>query len=86
MIKSDKKAEDVLVTIYDFDKVLSLDLEASVEDVGLDIPEEILKLVERREEARRGKDFELADSIRGQIGDMGYMVVDSADGFNIEKI
>ncbi|MCD4756277.1 cysteine--tRNA ligase [bacterium] len=86
MIKSNEKPEDVLTTIYDFDKVLSLDLEASVEMQGLDVPEDILKLVEKREEARKSKDFELADLLRDKIGDRGYVVVDTSTGFNIEKI
>jgi len=86
IIKSNEKPEDILTTIYDFDRVLGLDLEVSLVENGLSIPDSVLELVEKREEARKGKNFKLADSLRDQIMNMGYRVVDTSDGFNIEEI
>ncbi|MCD6379035.1 cysteine--tRNA ligase, partial [bacterium] len=45
-----------------------------------DIPDEILRLVEKREEARKNRDFEEADVLRDKINEMGYVVEDSAEG------
>lgn len=45
-----------------------------------EVPEEIRSLAERREEARRAKDFATADSLRDQIRDAGFDVTDTPGG------
>ena len=50
-----------------------------------EIPTEILELVEKRKEARKNKDFALADSIRDEITAKGYIVEETRQGVNIKK-
>ena len=81
------KAEDInnntkLYLIGEFDKVLSLDL---LKDEEIEVPEEILKLVEERNNAKANKDYAKADEIRGLIEEKGYLIKDSREGTKIEK-
>lgn len=50
-----------------------------------EIPAEILELVQKRKEARKNKDFALADSIRDEITAKGYIVEETRQGTNIKK-
>lgn len=79
-IKS-KKFADLLLK---FDTVLGLDIDK--EEKKEEIPEEIKKLLEERKEARLNKNWELSDKLRDEIKDKGYLVKDSKDGMQIEKI
>jgi cysteinyl-tRNA synthetase len=85
LLKSGEKPEDILATTYDFDRVLALDLREEVEQKDMDIPEEILKLANERVEARKNKDFELADQKRDEIEGKGYIMIDTKDGFTLEE-
>ena len=78
MSDADKKA-----TILDFDKVLGLGFENLKEEK---IPEEILKLANEREEARKNKDFKKSDELRDKINSLGYEVKDTSEGQKINKI
>lgn len=75
---ADKKA-----TILDFDKVLGLDFENQKAEK---IPEEILALMQEREEARKNKDFKKSDELRDKMHDLGYEVKDSNEGQLVVKI
>ena len=44
------------------------------------VPPEIFSLVERREEARKARDWRSADSLRAEIAQRGYQVQDTPDG------
>ena len=61
--------------IYD---VLELELES--------IPEEITTLLQQREKAREDKDWGASDSIRDQIRDLGWEVLDEAGGQSVKKL
>lgn len=50
-----------------------------------EIPSEITELAEKRKEARKNKDFALADSIRDEITAKGYIVEETRQGTNIKK-
>ncbi|MDE6730473.1 MAG: cysteine--tRNA ligase [Oscillospiraceae bacterium] len=50
------------------------------------IPEEILKLVEQRAEARKQKNFAEADRIREEIRNLGYAVKETRQGVEIQKL
>jgi cysteinyl-tRNA synthetase len=86
LIKSEEKPEDILSTVYDFDKVLGLNLKEEVEHEDTNIPEDILNLANERIEARKDKNFELADQKRTSIEAKGYIIKDTKDGFTLEKI
>ncbi len=51
-----------------------------------EIPTGIKHLLDEREAARQNKDWEQADHLRKQIGDLGYLVEDTAQGQKIRKI
>lgn len=77
--------ENKKTTILDFDKVLKLELD-KVETTS-EIPSQVIELAQRRKTARDNKDFALADALREEIENMGYVVKDTAsqEGFSIEK-
>ncbi|MDO5560689.1 MAG: cysteine--tRNA ligase [Oscillospiraceae bacterium] len=50
-----------------------------------EIPQEILDLAAQRKEARKNKDFALADELRNKISDMGYIIEETRQGTNIKK-
>ena len=62
-----------------FDKVLSLDLLPEVKEVRSD-HEHIMKLIETRNEAKKAKNFELADAIRDELLSKGIALVDTREG------
>ncbi len=47
------------------------------------IPEEILNIYEKREKARKEKDYKLADSLRNELEKMGYCVEETRNGSRI---
>ena len=67
-----------LELIKSFDKVFSLDL-IQKEEVS-ENDEEIIKLIEKRKEAKKNKDFELADSIRADLLSKGIELIDTREG------
>jgi cysteinyl-tRNA synthetase len=73
-------APDKKATILDFDKVLGLGFADIKEEK---IPEEILKLAEERQEARKNKDFKKSDELRKEINSLGYEIKDTAEGQKI---
>jgi cysteinyl-tRNA synthetase len=86
LLKSKEKPADILATVYDFDRVLGLNLKQEVEQKDMDIPEVVLKLANERVEARKAKDYELADKKREEIESKGYRMIDTQDGFTLEEI
>ena len=49
-------------------------------------PKEIQDLVDKREEARKDKNFKLADELREKIKSLGYYVDDNKEGKIIKKL
>ncbi|MFQ6750034.1 MAG: cysteine--tRNA ligase [Clostridia bacterium] len=66
------------------DEVLSLDLLKPIETQG-DVPAEVQALAEKRWAAKQARDFATADAIRAQIDALGFVVLDSKDGFTLER-
>ena len=50
-----------------------------------DVPSEVIKLVNEREEARKNKDWAKADSIRNNILTLGWIVEDKLDGYKLKQ-
>lgn len=89
MTLKDEKLSDAekLFLVYEADKVLGLgfkDLKEEKEE--LDVPPEIIEFAEKRIEAKKAKDFKIADSLREQIKQAGYDIVDKKDGYEIKKL
>ncbi len=79
----DKKEDGKLKTIKKMDEVFGLKL---LEKEEVEIPAEIQKLINKREEFRRMKNFEKADEIRKQIMKLGYQIDDAEEGARVRKI
>ncbi|WMJ22456.1 cysteine--tRNA ligase [Paludicola sp. MB14-C6] len=82
------KADDInnkqkLELVKDFETVLSLGL--FEEEKEEEIPQEILDLVAKRQQARKEKNFALADQIRDEIANSGYVVEETRQGVKISK-
>ena len=56
------------------------------ENREIEIPEEVLKLVEERKQARQEKNWAESDKLRDLIKEKGYEVKDTKDGMEINKI
>ena len=66
------------------DEVLSLDLLKPI-DTQSDVPAEVKTLAEKRWAAKQARDFATADALRAQIDALGFVVLDSKDGFTLER-
>jgi len=66
-------------------KVLGLKLFASNSKITTTIPAEIKNLSKAREKARNNKDFVLADKLRGDIIEQGYLLEDTPQGVVLKK-
>ena len=72
--------------ISSFDKVFSLDLIQESETTEQNLDEEILKKIEERKEAKKNKDFALADKIRDDLLAQGIKLIDTREGTTYEII
>ena len=50
-----------------------------------EIPAEVMELVQKRQDARKAKDFKLADEIRDKIAELGYTVKETRQGTEITR-
>ncbi len=66
----------------EFDKVFGLDLG---KEEKISVPEEIQELIKKREQARKKKDFTIADKYRSEIKKKGFLVEDADDGSVVRR-
>ncbi len=90
VLKADTTPATKLALIKEFDKVLGIGLieaaeKSAKEEKGGDIPQEILDLAAQRAEARKAKNFALADELRAKISEMGYVIEETRQGTTIKK-
>lgn len=71
--------------VKNFDKILGLYLGGEFE-VKLEVPEEIEKLLDQRENYRKEKNWAKSDEMRLAIEERGYKISDFADGVKVEKV
>ena len=79
MLKEERSA-DVYATLEKFNQVLGLNLEEEN-----DIPQEIKDLAEKRWQAKLAKDWAIADSLRAELDQKGFLIKDSKEGYEIIK-
>lgn len=75
--------EDRTATILDFDRVFGLGLSPKRVEI---IPDEVLKIVTIRDEARNSKDWKKSDELRAEINKLGYDISDTNSGAKISKL
>jgi len=79
---SQKQAQKAIRLMHRFDEVLGvLDVERKKE-----VPEEVLELVRKRQEARKAKDYATADAIREQVRKLGYLIEDTPSGPRVKPL
>ncbi len=87
VLKSDLSNKDKLATIFDFDKVLGLNLEKNNQsNQGIKLEElsqEVQKLIEKRRVARAEKDWGKSDEFREKIKSLGFLIKDTKSGIQI---
>ena len=67
--------------VIDFDKVLGLGLD---KEENIEIPDDVLKIVEEREVTRKNKDWKKSDELREKILKKGYKIDDTKNGTKIK--
>jgi len=72
-----------LEIIKKMDEVFGLDL---LKKEKVSVPSEVKKLAEERWDAKKKKDFKLADELRAKISDLGFAVSDNLDTYEIKRI
>ncbi|RJQ75032.1 MAG: cysteine--tRNA ligase [Desulfobacteraceae bacterium] len=83
LLKSDLAPEIKLAAVFDFDRVLGLNLEKA--GAGQSLPEEIEALAAERRRARKKKQWALSDQLRDRIQALGYVVQDMPQGMKVFK-
>ena len=86
VIKSDISTGTKLKLIENFDKVLSLDLlKKDTEEIDEQLKQEVEKLINERNIAKKNKDYVLADEIRNNLLQMNIIIKDTREGTVYEK-
>ena len=89
MLRDPSLADDQkLAAVLDMDSILGLSLDRveAVQDEVAVADTEALELLARRSEAKKAKDWALADEIRDRLSRMGYKVVDTPSGPQLERL
>ncbi|MBR9690699.1 cysteine--tRNA ligase, partial [Candidatus Woesearchaeota archaeon] len=77
--------KDKYELLLDFDKVLGLGFK-DMKQEKVKVSKDVKELIDKREKARKEKDWKTADKIRDEIKKKGYQLLDTTDGVNVEKI
>ena len=85
-VRYNKKSLEVADLLLKFDTVLGLKIDKEPEQEEVEIPKDILDLIEQRKQARQEKNWAESDRLRDLIKEKGYEVKDTKDGMNIGKI
>lgn len=84
-VRQERKSPKLAELLLKFDSVLGLKIEEETNQFLKEIPEEITKLVEEREIARKNKDWTKSDELRELINQKGYDIKDTKQGTEIKK-
>ena len=78
-------SKDIYDLALEFDKVFGLSLDKIEDKKSDDIPAEIIEKAEQMQSARAEKNWAVADALRAEIGELGYIVKNTKDGYEITK-
>ena len=82
LIKYNKKSPEIAELLIKIDSVLGIKID---KEEKLEIPQDVLELIEKRTQARKEKNWEESDRLRDKIFEKGYIVKDSKDSVEITK-
>ena len=71
-----------------FDQILGLELlkiEAKKEE-DVEVSSDLQDLLDKRNEAKKLRDFKTADALRNEIQAQGYAIIDTKDGAKLKKL
>jgi cysteinyl-tRNA synthetase len=77
---STKAARLVVRLMKKFDSVLGLQLNVQRHEKSLKAPEEVMKLLREREQARKEKNWAEADRLRDEVKKLGFIIEDGPQG------
>lgn len=83
VVRYSTKSNVLYELLVKMDKVFGLDFDKVTEKSDTDVPEldpEIQRLVDQRSQARKDKNWKLADEIRDKLSDMGIVLEDTPQG------
>jgi len=86
VIKYSKKSPEIAELLLKFDTVLGIEINKEETNKEIEIPEEVLKLVEARKQARQEKNWAESDRLRDLIKEKGYEVKDTKEGMEISEL
>jgi len=86
MRDDDADPATTLAVVAAVDEVLGFKLVELAQAAGEGVPDEVVALAEERIAKRAEKDYAAADALRDQIRELGWELLDSADGYSFEKI
>ena len=81
VVKYEKKSKMIAELLLKFDSVLGLDIG---KEEKIELPEEIIAIIEERKQARLNKDWNKSDELRDKLISLGYNVKDTKDGMAVE--
>lgn len=93
--KSKTKSKQMASLLKEFDRVLSLDIDKidekkEVTDTEKEnnnvLSKEIKDILQKRQDARKNKDFTLSDNLRDKALKLGYKIIDGKDTQTLEKL
>ena len=85
VLKSELNNASKLYLVGEFDKVLSLDLlKDNKKEIDSDLEKYILEMIEKRNDAKKEKNYALADEIRNELLDKGIVIKDTREGTTYE--
>ena len=76
--------KDKYSLLLQFDKILGLNL-SKLKKEKTKVPAEVKKLAEQRLQARHNKDWKKADELREKIKELGYVIGDTKEGYEITR-
>lgn len=83
LIHSDEPVSSKSILILKMDKILGLGLNQYL-GKPIEIPNDVKKILERREHARKSGDFKESDKLRHEIKKLGYEIEDTPEGPKIK--
>ena len=86
VVKYPKKSPEIADLLQKFDTVLGIKINKEVKENNIQIPENVLKLVEERKQARQEKNWAESDRLRDEIQKLGYSVKDTKEGVEINEL
>ena len=85
VVRFEKKSPKLAELLLKFDTVLGLKIDKNPQQQTESIPEEVQKIIEERNLARKEKNWAESDRLRDKLQELGYTVKDTKEGTEISK-